>query len=293
MQQLTEASTRQGILLMLLSLLLFTAMDALAKGLVQHYPTAQVVWARFAGQLFLVFLILNIRLGPTLRTRHPRLHALRSLTQLGATGFFFASLTQIGLAEATALADINPVLITLGAAIFLGERLGPRRIAGVITAMIGALIIIRPGADVFTPAALLPLACAVCYAASALLTRKVGMSESPWTSMIYGALFGTIATSALMPAVWQPIAAADLWLFAVVGILGTAAQLCLIRAFSVAEAGAIAPFGYVGIILATGWGVVLYDEWPDALTFLGAGIIVASGLYIWHRETRARRQAHP
>lgn len=291
MQTPTEASTRTGILLMLLSLLLFTAMDALATGLVQDYPTAQVVWARFAGQLFLVILILNIRLGPALRTRHPKLHALRSLTQMGATGFFFASLNHIGLAEATALADINPVLITLGAALFLGEKLGPRRIAGVLAAMIGAMIIIRPGADVFTPAALLPLACAVSYAASALLTRKVGMTESPWTAMFYGALLGTIVTSALMPAVWQPIAAADLWRFAVVGCLGTAAQICLIRAFSLAEAGAIAPFGYVGIILATGWGIVLYDEWPDTLTLIGAAIIVGAGLYVWHRETQARRKA--
>jgi drug/metabolite transporter (DMT)-like permease len=290
MQTPTEASTRTGILLMLGSLVLFTAMDALAKGLVQTYPTAQVVWARFAGQLFLVILILNIRLGPALRTRHPKLHALRSLTQLGATGFFFASLSHIGLAEATALADINPVLITLGAALFLGEKLGPRRIAGVLAAMIGAMIIIRPGADVFTPAALLPLACAVSYAASALLTRKVGMTESPWTAMFYGALLGTIVTSALMPAVWQPIAAKDLWLFATVGCLGTAAQICLIRAFSLAEAGAIAPFGYVGIILATGWGIVLYDEWPDAITLLGAAIIVVAGLYVWHRETQARRR---
>lgn len=291
MQTPTEASTRSGILLMLGSLVLFTAMDALAKGLVQTYPTAQVVWARFAGQLFLVILILNIRLGPALRTRHPKLHALRSLTQLGATGFFFASLSHIGLAEATALADINPVLITLGAALFLGEKLGPRRLAGVFAAMIGAMIIIRPGADVFTPAALLPLACAVSYAASALLTRKVGMTESPWTAMFYGALLGTIVTSALMPAVWQPIAAADLWIFVTIGCLGTAAQICLIRAFSLAEAGAIAPFGYVGIILATGWGIVLYDEWPDALTLLGAAIIVIAGLYVWHRETEARRKA--
>ena len=291
MQTPTEASTRTGILLMLGSLVLFTAMDALAKGLVQTYPTAQVVWARFAGQLFLVILILNIRLGPALRTRHPKLHALRSLTPMGATGFFFASLSHIGLAEATALADINPVLITLGAALFLGEKLGPRRIAGVLAAMIGAMIIIRPGADVFTPAALLPLACAVSYAASALLTRKVGMTESPWTAMFYGALLGTIVTSALMPAVWQPIAPGDLWLFATVGCLGTAAQICLIRAFSLAEAGAIAPFGYVGIILATGWGIVLYDEWPDALTLLGAAIIVIAGLYVWHRETQARRKA--
>lgn len=289
MQTPTDASTRKGILLMLAALLLFTAMDALAKGLVQDYPTTQVIWARFAGQVLLVLVIVNRAVPTIARTRHPWLHLLRSATQLGATGFFFASLAYIGLAEATALADINPVLITLGAAIFLGEKLGPRRIAGVLAAMIGAMIIIRPGADVFTPAALLPLGCAVSYAASALLTRKVGMTESPWTAMLYGALFGMIATTALLPGAWQPIAPQDIWRFVTVGCLGTAAQICMIRAFSMTEASILAPFGYAGILLATVWGIVLYDEWPDLLTLVGAAIIVASGLYIWHRETQLRR----
>lgn len=285
----TAASTRKGILLMLLAILLFTAMDALAKGLVQRYPTPQVVWARFAGQLLLVVVVLNRGLGPVLRTRFAGLHVLRSATQLGATGFFFASLNHIGLAEATALTDINPVLITLGAALFLGERLGPRRIAGVLLAMLGAMIIIRPGMAVFTPAAILPLLCAVCYATSALLTRKVGASETAWTSMFYAALFGTLATGATLPVVWVPIPMSDWPVFAVVGCLGTAAQLALIRSFSIAEASAVAPFGYAGIVLATFWGVVLYGEYPDAPTILGASIIVGAGLYIWHRETRAAR----
>lgn len=284
----TEASTRKGILLMLFAVLLFTAMDALAKGLVQRYPTPQVVWARFAGQLLLVVIILNRRLPPVLRTRHTGLHIIRSVTQLGATGFFFASLNYIGLAEATALTDINPVLITLGAALFLGEKLGPRRIAGVLAAMIGAMVIIRPGLAVFTPAALLPLCCAVCYATSAVLTRKVGSQETAWTSMFYAALFGTVVTAALLPSVWVPVPLADLPLFVTVGCLGTAAQLALIRSFSLAEASSVAPFGYAGIVLATFWGIVLYGEYPDALTILGATIIVAAGLYVWHRETRSR-----
>ncbi len=282
----TTASTRKGILLMLLAIVLFTAMDALAKGLVQRYPTAQVVWVRFAGQLLLVVVILHRNLPPVLRTRNPRLHVIRSATQLGATGFFFASLNYIGLAEATALTDINPVLITLGAALFLGEKLGPRRIAGVLAAMTGAMIIIRPGLGVFSPAALLPLCCAVCYAASALLTRKVGSTETAWTSMFYAALFGTLASGALLPGVWVPIPLVDVPLFITVGCLGTAAQLALIRSFSIAEASSVAPFGYAGIVLATFWGIVLYGEYPDALTILGAGIIVGAGLYVWHRETR-------
>ncbi len=284
----TKASTRQGILLMLFAILLFTMMDALAKGLVQRYPTEQVVWARFTGQLLLVIVILNRNLPPVLRTRHPRLHLLRSATQLGATGFFFTSLNYIGLAEATALTDINPVLITLGAALFLGEKLGPRRIAGVVAAMIGAMIVIRPGMGVFTPAALLPLCCAVCYATNAIITRKVGSTETAWTSMLYAGLFGTLVTSALLPGAWVPIPLSDLPIFITIGCLGTAAQLALIRSFSIAEASSVAPFGYAGIVLATLWGILLYGEYPDLMTVIGASIIVIAGLYVWHRETQAK-----
>lgn len=285
----TEAATRKGILLMLCAVVLFTTMDAMAKGLVQRYPVPQVVWARFFGQFVLVLILLNRRIGVTLRTRYPGLHLARSAFQFGATALFFTSLSFIGLAEATALTDINPVLITLGAALFLGERLGPRRIAGVIAAMIGAMIVIRPGLGVFTPAAFLPLACAVSYAGNALITRKVGPMESAWTSMLYASAFGAALTGLALPIVWQPIPAADLPLFLIVGCLGTAAQLCLIRSFSIAEASVVAPFGYIGLVCATLWGILLYGEYPDALTILGASIIVGAGLYIWHRETRAAR----
>jgi drug/metabolite transporter (DMT)-like permease len=143
--QTKAPSTARGILLMIAAILLFTAMDATAKGLIQRYPAPQVIWVRFAGQLLIVLLILRHHLGPVLRTRFPALHFWRSASQFGATTFFFLSLPHIGLAEATAIADLNPVLITLGAALFLGERLGPRRVAGVVVALAGALIVIRPG----------------------------------------------------------------------------------------------------------------------------------------------------
>lgn len=284
-----RSATARGILLMLLAIFLFTTMDAAAKGLIQRYDFAQVVWARFTGQVVIVALILGRATVSALHSRYPLLHMVRSACQLGATGCFFASLSQIGLAEATALTDLNPILITLGGALFLGEKLGPRRIFGVLLAMIGAMIIIRPGFGVFTPAALLPLAAAVFYSTNALLTRRLGPLESVWTPLLHAALFGAVVTSALQPFVWQPVAAADLPIFLLIGCLGTGAQLCLIRAFSLAEAGAVAPFAYVGILFATLWGIVLYNEWPDAATIVGALVIVAAGLYVWHRETRARR----
>jgi drug/metabolite transporter (DMT)-like permease len=285
----TPRETARGIALMLLAILLFTAMDAAAKGLIQRYPVPQVVWARFAGQVIIVVLILRQRLLWALRTRYPLLHLVRSACQLGATGCFFSSLPYIGLAEATALTDLNPVFITVGAALFLGEKLGPRRIAGVLVAMVGAMIVIRPGAAVFSPAALLPLCAAGFYTANALLTRRLGPLESHWTPMIHAALFGALVTGALQPLVWQPVATPDVPIFVLIGCLGTGAQLCLIRAFSMAEAGAVAPFAYVGILFATFWGIVLYDEWPDAPTLAGALVIVAAGVYVWHRETSARR----
>jgi drug/metabolite transporter (DMT)-like permease len=286
------SSTSRGILMMLLAILIFTSMDALAKGMVAAYPAPQVVWARFTGQLLLVMVILGPRLLQAARTRYPGTHVWRSVTQLGATTFFFLSLNHIGLAEATALTDINPVLITLGAALFLGERLTQSRLIGVALAMVGALIVIRPGTAVFSTAALLPLGAAVCYSVSALLTRHVGARESHWASMIWAAAFGTIATSLVLPFVWQPIATGDLWRFGLIGVLGAGAQLCLIRAFSLAEASVVAPFTYTGILFATGWGIGLYDEYPDSWTLIGAVVIVAAGLYVWRSETaRARTLA--
>ena len=278
--------TNKGIGLMALAILLFTTMDATAKHLIATYPAPLVIWARFAVMFLLVVLILNRRVPAMVRTHHPVLHFWRSASQFGATGLFFLSLGYIGLAEATAIVDINPVLVTLGAALFLGERFGWRRAMGVVAALIGAMIIIRPGSAVFSPAALLPMGAAVCYSANVLLTRFLGQKESVWTAMFYASAFGTIAGAFALPWVWVPVATADLGWFALVGVLGTAAQLCIIRAFSITEASVLAPFGYLGLIFSAIWGIVLFGQYPDGWTVFGALVIVSAGLYVWHRETQ-------
>lgn len=275
---------------MLFSILLFTGMDATAKSLLAHYPAPQVVWVRFLGQFLVMLVILNRRVPFYLRTAHPGLHVLRGAFQLGAIGFFFLSLLHIGLAEATAISDVSPVLISLGAAVFLGEKLGPRRIAGILVALVGAMIVIRPGAGTLSAWATLPLLGAICYTGSALLTRALGLRESVWTALIWGGAAGTALSSLALPWFWTPVAAEHLWQFLLIGALGTLAQLCLIRAFTLAEASLVAPFSYAGIVLASGWGIVLYDEWPDRWTVVGALVIVGAGLYVWHRETRAARR---
>ncbi|WP_102223481.1 DMT family transporter [Acidimangrovimonas sediminis] len=288
---MSTAVTTKGIAAMLLAGLLFTLLDATAKHLVGAYPTWQVIWARYTGQCAVVALALAPRLRTVLRTRYPGLQVLRSIAQLGATGFFFLSLRYVGLADATAIAELAPLLITLGAALFLGETIGPRRIAGIVAAMIGALIVIRPGSSVFAPSALLPLATAFCYAAYVLFTRRVGQSESVWTSLLYTALLGALVTSLALPGVWRPVAAGDLWAFAALAVLGSGGQFFLIRAFSLSEAGAIAPFAYIELIYAALWGALFFAEWPDAGTIAGGAVIVGAGIYVWHREGAEARRA--
>ena len=282
--------TARGIALMLAGILTFTLMDALARHLMQAgYDPLQVVWARYTGQFVFVLIVIARHLPGVLRTRHPVAQGLRSLFQFGATALFFLGLAHIGLAEATAIMDVNPVLITLGAALFLGERIGPRRLAAILAALLGALIVIRPGLGAFSAAALFPNAAAVCYAGFAVITRWIGGRDGHWTSLAYAALVGTVATSALQPFVWQPVARADLWGFLLIGGLGVAGQMCILRAFTVAEAAVVAPFAYVGLVFATLWGFVFFGDLPDRWTIAGASVIVAAGLYVWHRETRAAR----
>jgi drug/metabolite transporter (DMT)-like permease len=284
------ASARQGraILLMVLAVLCFSVMDASVKALAPRIGVLPTLWARYAGQMLVVLILVAPRLHHVARTHYPILQGLRSVLLMCATGLFFLAISRMPIADAAALMSVNPILLTLGAALFLGEALGPRRIAGIAAAMIGALIVIRPGSAVFSVDALLPLAAAVCYSAYALLTRRVGANEDVWTSLFYTGVVGTVILSAVVPFAWQSPDLAGWGLIAMVALAGTAGQMALIRAFSQGEAAMLAPYAYTGILFATTWGMVFFGEWPDVWTICGALVIAASGLYVWHRETRSR-----
>ena len=270
---------------MLGAVFLFTVMDAIAKQLTKEVGLIQTIWVRYTGQALLVFLIVLPRLREVAKSQYPKLQLLRSVVLMAATCLFFLSISKIGLAEATAIMDINPVLITLGAFLFLGEKIGPWRILGIIASMIGALIIIRPGTDVFTVYAVLPLVAAVCYTTYNLTTRFVGNRESPWTSLLYSALFGAVVFSCMVPFFWQPVSLFSAGLMVLLSLCGTFSQLFLIRALAIGEASLLAPFAYVGLIYATIWGLVFFGEFPDEWSIIGAIIIAISGFYVWYRDT--------
>jgi len=281
-----SAQTR-GILLMIAAIFAFSLLDLTAKALTMRVGVMQTLWARYAGQTLLVFLIILPRLKSRLRTSYPKLQVLRALFMLGATTFFFTGLSFLGLAETTAIMDISPVLITLGAALFLGERFGPRRAFGVLAALTGAMIIIRPGSGVLSFYALLPIAAAVCYCGFALATRFVGSGENVWTSMFYGASLGGVVFTVIIPFYWQTPDAIAIVLMLFIGAISTLPHFLLIHSLTLAEASVVAPIGYLGLLFATIWGMIFFGDFPDALTYLGAFVIVAAGIYVWHRENRA------
>ena len=150
----------------------------------------------------LLALVLGPRLRRTMHTRRLGLQCLRSLLLLGATSLFFAALSFIPLADATAIMFVAPIVVTALAMPLLGERVGPHRWASVVVGFLGALVIIRPGTEAMDPAALLALGGASCYALYQIATRRLSATEAPLTTLAYTASIGVLATSALMPFLW-------------------------------------------------------------------------------------------
>lgn len=275
----------QAIMLMIAAIFLLTIMDTSAKALSHITGPLPAIWARYTGQASLVLIMVAPRLQTVARTHYPRMQLARSVFLMIGTSCFFFGIANIGLAEATAIMNLNPVLITLGAALFLQEKIGVRRAIGIVVSLCAAMIIIRPGSDVFTPYALFPVVAALSYSCYALATRFVGRKEDPWTSLLYTALFGAVIMTIAVPFFWKDPGLAGWALMAVLAVVGTISQLFLIKAFSMGEAGMLAPFSYVGLIFATIWGMVFFGEYPDHWTIVGGAIIALAGIYVWYRET--------
>lgn len=284
------SSASRGILFMLLTMLLFVSMDSMAKYLSRDYSVPQVVWARYAFHMLVLVVYLRGRVLPTLRTRAPRLQLLRSVAMVVTTGVFFLGLSFVPLATASAIMFVGPLLVTALSMPLLGEHVGPRRWAGVVIGFFGALVIIRPGTEVFELAALLPLCAACGYAFYQIMTRMVARTgEPPMTSLVYTALLGAVLASLAVPFFWQTPDLEGWLLMAVMGLFGGLGHFTLIKAFEAAPAPVITPFGYSSIVWATLLGLLVFGELPDLLTFAGAGVIILSGLYVFHRERQAER----
>ena len=276
------------IFLMIGAVFCFASMDATAKYLMKEIGPAQTIWARYTVQAVIVIVLILPKINVYGRTKYPKLQFLRSVALMMASTLFFFAFSRLGLAEASAIFNISPVLITLGAFLFLREQIGLRRVIGILVSLLGALIIIRPGSGVFTIYALLPIGAAIFYSIYSLVTRFVGTDESPWTSLFYSAIFGAFCYSIYIVFHWNPMSANALLLTIIIGFFGTAGHICLIRALTLGEASLVAPFIYTNLLFTTIWGLVLFGDFPDFWTIVGALIIVAAGIYVWARDRAVR-----
>jgi drug/metabolite transporter (DMT)-like permease len=292
MDPISEAvSRRRGILWMLLSCLLFAHVNAIGKHLTFDYPTLQVLWVRFAFQALMSAPLLGRGLFQFMRSRVLGLQLWRSFYLTVCTVLFFFSLQLLPFADITALLFLAPILVTALSAPMLGETIGKRRWAGVIVGFAGALIIIRPGIDIFQLSTVVPLGAAAFLALYQISSRVVSRSDHAMTTLVYTPLVGVLLTSIMVPFVWQA-PDAEGWIFMVLlGIFGIGGQYALIKAFEATEASTVAPFFYSLLIWATLLGFFVWGELPDSWTVLGATVMIASGLYILHRE-QVRRGDH-
>lgn len=282
----------RGILLMCLGVAMFPFINTCAKLLSANYPVLMIVWARFTGHLAVAAIVfLPSRGRGLLITRRPGIQIARSILLLVSTGFFVSAIGRVPLATASAIGFTAPLIVTALSVPLLKEAVGPRRWAAVIVGFIGALVIIRPGSGFKDPAVLLLLGASTCYALYQIATRRSVLFDSAETGILYAALVGTVITSLAVPLVFRmPASLIDASLFLGLGVFGGAGHYFVIRAFRLGPAAVIAPLGYVELIGATILGYLVFGNFPDAWTWVGAGIIIACGLYIAVRERKRRRE---
>ena len=284
----------RGILFLLGSGIVFTILDSLAKETSYLIPVLQVAWGRYVFHV--VFLPLyaerptgsafwsRTRWTRMFVTKHPWLQIMRSLLLLGATLFFFGAVSYVPLAEAQAVAFIEPLLITGIAHFFLAEKVGVRRWLAIAVGFIGVLVVIRPGFGMMHWGMLLSLGSAGCGSIYATLTRIVSRKDSAGTSLAYSGIAGFIGLTLAMPFVWEP-ASGTVWiLFFALGISGGLGHYLMIKAFEAAPGGTLAPFIYVQMLWMVIIGFIWFGDWPAITTWVGIGLIVGSGLYALHRE---------
>ncbi len=282
----THDRRRGSILVMLVAVVLFALMDAGLKTLSERYPPFQVATLRGAASLPLVLAwsLATVGWKPLLRVRWP-LHLLRGAIGITMMASFVYALKRMPLSTAYTIFFVAPLLITAMSVPFLGERVGPRRWTAIAIGLLGVLVVLRPtGEGMASLAGLAVLVAAFGYAVSAITVRVLARSDSNQAMVVWLLALMALGSGALAWPDWQPIRSDDLWLIAGIGVVGALGQYAITLAFRHGEASLLAPLEYTALV----WGVLLdatiWGVLPDSATWIGAAIIVASGLYLIRRE---------
>jgi drug/metabolite transporter (DMT)-like permease len=277
-----------GIGLISLTYIMFSLLDGSAKWLVQSVPVILVVWLRFVTQTLIASaLLFPIRGTALVRTRHLRWHVVRGLMFCAMTGGNFWALQYLQLTVTASIFFTVPILIALMSAPLLGERMDARRWAAILIGFAGVLVIVRPGSAAFHPAMLLSMGNAVLYAGFNLMTRKLAAYDPPETIQFLPALVASVLLAPFALAAWQSPPGAFEWLvLCMMGVFGGTGHYLLALAHRYAPASTLAPFLYQQILYMALFGYLVFGSVPDAAVWVGAAIVVSSGLYLFARERR-------
>ena len=281
----------RGILLTLACVGVFGIQDAVAKLLVQDYSPFQVAMLRYWG--FAAFALLMVTrqapLRQALSSRAPRLQVVRGVMLMTDIWLFATALQTVPLGELQAISMLTPLLVTLFAIPLLGEKVGIFRLSAVAAGLVGALVILRPGGVPLDWGAASGIAAAICYALYMVITRKVTAVDSASTTMTYTALVGLVLSSAVGVFFWQNMVWADVLLVLVVTVTTCLGHWLIALSLSMAPASVLQPFNYFALPWAIVLSIVIFGQWIDLISLLGAGVIVAAGLVVMARERKLQR----
>lgn len=287
-------ANRRGALFMLAAAFCFSVNGAFIKVLLASglHPL-QITFVRLLVGVVAILPFVWRAGWASLKTRHPGIHALRALAGGGAMFCGIAALDRLQLADFTALSFSQPLFAVMLAVLVLGETVGWRRWGATFAGFLGVVIMVRPGAGALEVGALLALAMAFGIAVAVILAKRLPAQESQATMLFYFSLATVVVFAGPALAVWRTPSASEILGLVGFGFAGLITQALMIAAYRTGEASVVAPFDYSRLIIAGGLGYVLFGEVPDGWTLAGAGVIVASTLYIARREAVLGKRAAP
>ena len=294
MEMTTDNVQRRGMLLMLASVALFSLMDAGLKLLSAHYPPFQVAALRGLSSLPLVLAWALWTVGPRalLRVRWS-LHLLRGVLGIAMMASFVYALKRLPLSTAYSIFFVAPLLITALSVPILGEKVGPRRWSAIAVGLVGVWVVLRPtGEGMLTWAGLAVLVAAFGYAVSAITVRVLARTDPSQAITFWLLALMALGAGALALPGWVPLRAQDLWIVGGIGVAGAIGQYAITEAFRLAEASRVAPLEYSALVWGLLLDLTLWGVLPDAVTWIGAAIIIASGLYLIRREKVQGESTH-
>lgn len=287
-------SVLPAILQVVCGVFLFSMSDTMAKYLREAaLPAVEIAWVRYIVFVGFGLVIAGRRRFAGLRPRRASLQVLRALTLLGSSVLFIGGLSYLPLAEAAAISFVSPAFITALSVLLLREQVGVHRWTATLVGLVGVLIVIRPGTSALQWAALYPLGSAACWAAAMIVTRMIAASDRSETTLLWSSTVGLLVLTVLLPFEFRPPTLMEVGLSVALGVFASSGQYLLILAYRRTTASVLAPFSYIQLLASATMGYLVFGSVPDQSAFLGAAVIIASGLYIVYRERVRARQARP